>query len=65
MNGRGKIEYKVSNGFNVIILIAVMTSVKITVTSDQAQTIEISVYGGKTQKVHFNTGETKVIEFNR
>ena len=40
-------------------------TVKITVTSDQAQTIEISVYGGKTQKVHFNTGETKVIEFNR
>lgn len=40
-------------------------TVKITVTSDKAQTIEISVYGGAKESVTFNEGETKVIEFKR
>lgn len=40
-------------------------SVMITVTSDKAQTIEISVYGGEAQKVTFAEGETKAITFSR
>lgn len=41
------------------------TSVSITVTSDAAQTIEISVYGGEKQNISFNAGETKTIELMR
>ncbi len=37
----------------------------ITVTSDKAQTIEISVYGGEKQSVTFAEGETKTIILSR
>ena len=39
--------------------------VEITVTSDKAQTIEISVLNGEKQNVKFNKGETKVITLKR
>lgn len=39
--------------------------VKITVTSDAAQTIKVSVYGGEDQDVTFAEGETKTITFER
>jgi len=40
-------------------------AVKITVTSDEKQTIDISVYGGAKQTVSFNAGETKEITLAR
>ena len=40
-------------------------TVKITVTSDKTQAIEISVYNGEKQTVTFNKGETKTIELKR
>ena len=39
--------------------------VTLTITSDKAQTIDLSVYGGETQPVTFNKGETKTIVFDR
>ena len=39
--------------------------VKITVTSDKAQTIKVSVYGGEEQNVTFAEGETKEIILKR
>ena len=39
--------------------------VKITVTSDAAQTIKLSVYGGDVQTVAFAQGETKTVTFER
>ena len=41
------------------------SEVKLTVTSDKAQTIKISVYGGEEQNVEFNAGETKEITLKR
>lgn len=41
------------------------STVKITVTSDEAQTIDVGVYGGKTEKLTFGKGETKEIILNR
>jgi hypothetical protein len=38
-------------------------SVTVIVTSDKAQTINISLYGGETQTVDFNANETKMITF--
>ncbi len=40
-------------------------TVTITITSDKAQTIDVSVYGGEKQKVNFAENETKTIVFNR
>ena len=40
-------------------------TVKITVTSDKAQTIRVGVHGGEFQNIVFNTGETKELEFAR
>lgn len=40
-------------------------NVTVTVTSDVAQTLRISVYGGEEQTVSFAPGETKVITFER
>ena len=40
-------------------------NVTVTVTSDVAQTLRISVYGGEAQTVSFAPGETKVITFER
>ena len=40
-------------------------TVKITVTSDKAQSIEISVYNGEKQTVSFEANETKTIELKR
>ena len=40
-------------------------TVKITVTSDAAQTIKLSVYGGDVQAVDFAEGETKTVTFER
>ncbi|MBQ7861072.1 MAG: hypothetical protein IJ349_02575 [Clostridia bacterium] len=39
--------------------------VKITVTSDAAQTIKLSVYGSDVQTVAFAQGETKTVTFER
>ena len=39
--------------------------VKITVTSDKDQSIDISVFGGEAQKVEFTKGETKEITLKR
>ena len=36
-------------------------TVTVTVTSDKAQTIDISVYGGAAQRVSFAAGETKTL----
>ena len=36
-------------------------TVKITITSDKAQTIKVSVYGGEEQTLSFAEGETKEI----
>ena len=40
-------------------------TVTVTVTSDKEQTIEISLYAGEKQSVHFNANETITIVFDR
>ena len=40
-------------------------TVTVTITSDKAQTINVSVYGGEQQMVDFAENETKTIVFNR
>ena len=40
-------------------------TVTVTITSDKAQTINVSVYGGEQQMVDFAANETKTIVFNR
>ena len=40
-------------------------NVTLTITSDKAQTIKVSVYGGEEQAVSFNKGETKTIVLAR
>ncbi len=40
-------------------------TVTVTVTSDEAQTVRVSVYGGEEQSVSFDAGETKEITLKR
>ncbi len=40
-------------------------TVTVTITSDKAQTINVSVYGGEEKTVEFEANETKTIVFNR
>ncbi len=40
-------------------------TVKVTITSDKAQTINVSVYGGEEKTVKFAANETKTLVFNR
>lgn len=40
-------------------------TVTLTVTSDEAQTINVSLYGGETQTVEFKENETKTFTFER
>ncbi len=41
------------------------STVSITITSDKAQTIKVSVYGGEEKTVDFAANETKTVVFNR